>query len=100
MTNWFLSDQVAKQSPRETTAKGGANSLSPTSNKAQKMTLKILLLVSKSTQSFTNHIVSEKGGYWVSKYDPVYTFSRNGQAISRVYIMEKGSLAAIKDGGF
>lgn len=54
----------------------------------------------KNPQSFTDEILSEKPDYWADKYPPDYTFSRNGDTLSRVYLMEPGSLEEIQQKGF
>jgi 4-amino-4-deoxy-L-arabinose transferase-like glycosyltransferase len=54
----------------------------------------------KDPQSFANKIVEEKPQYWVSKYDPAYTLSRNGEEIVRVYLMVPGSLEVIRNMGY
>ncbi len=51
-------------------------------------------------QSHTDIISSDKAFYWASKYDPVYTFSRDGVAMVRIYQMKTGTLAEVKDQGF
>jgi 4-amino-4-deoxy-L-arabinose transferase-like glycosyltransferase len=50
----------------------------------------------KNPQSFTNEVLSEKPAYWVENYPPDYTFTLNDREVSRVYIMEPGSLLDIK----
>lgn len=50
-------------------------------------------------QSFTNDITYEKAEYWSINYDPVYTFTRNGSALVRIYIMEPGTLEEIMEKG-
>lgn len=54
----------------------------------------------KDPQSFTNDITEEKPNYWVSKHDPVYTLSRNGEEIVRVYLMVPGSMKELQEMGY
>jgi hypothetical protein len=54
----------------------------------------------KSPQSFIEVIENEKAAYWVEKYDPVYTLTRNGSDRVRVYMMEPGTLEEIIKKGF
>lgn len=42
-------------------------------------------------QTFTNSLSEKKAAYWVSKYTPVYTFSRNGRDTVYIYKMEPGT---------
>lgn len=51
-------------------------------------------------QSNTEEILSEKALYWSNKYEPVYTYSRNGDALVRIYIMKPGKLKDIIQEGF
>jgi hypothetical protein len=53
----------------------------------------------RNPQSFENNIISEKAAYWVSKYQPVHTLTKNGTDLVRIYIMEPGTLPEIKDMG-
>jgi 4-amino-4-deoxy-L-arabinose transferase-like glycosyltransferase len=54
----------------------------------------------RNPQSFINDIKEEKNAYWVSKYTPVYTFTRNGHDLVRVYIMQPGKLKDIVAKGY
>jgi len=54
----------------------------------------------KSPQSFIEVIENEKAAYWVEKYDPAYTLTRNGSDRVRVYMMEPGTLEEIIKKGF
>ncbi|MDC0449163.1 glycosyltransferase family 39 protein [bacterium] len=54
----------------------------------------------RDPQSFTNEILSEKAAYWVERYKPQYTFTRNGETLSRVYVMPVGTLAQIMEQGY
>lgn len=51
-------------------------------------------------QSHTDEILNAKADYWASKYEPVYTFSRGGTSLVRIYLMKPGSLESIKEHGF
>lgn len=54
----------------------------------------------KSPQSFENNIIYDKAAYWISRYQPVHTLTRNGSDLVRIYIMETGTLDDIKAKGF
>lgn len=54
----------------------------------------------KDPQSFTNKITNDKASYWVNKYPPNHTFSRNGEDLVAIYIMEPGELDEIIERGF
>ena len=51
-------------------------------------------------QSFTGHIYQDKAAYWAEKYPPVFTFSKGGQDLVRIYYMEPGTSAEIQVKGF
>ncbi|OGC45986.1 hypothetical protein A2V49_01935 [candidate division WWE3 bacterium RBG_19FT_COMBO_34_6] len=51
-------------------------------------------------QSFTDKIYQDKALYWSERYRPIFTFSRNGKDLVRVYFMEKGTLNELKIKGF
>jgi len=54
----------------------------------------------KNPQSFIEIIGNEKAAYWVGRYDPVYTLTKNGEDKVRVYMMEPGTLEEIIKKGF
>jgi len=54
----------------------------------------------KNPQSFTNKILQDKARYWSERYPPVFTFSKAGSDLVRVYKMEPGTLDEIKEKGF
>lgn len=51
-------------------------------------------------QSFTNDIQQEKAVYWSERYPPIFTYSKSGKDLVRVYYMEPGTLEEIKEKGF
>ncbi len=51
-------------------------------------------------QSFTNKIQQEKAVYWSERYHPIFTFSRSGKDLVRVYYMETGTLEEIIAKGY
>lgn len=51
-------------------------------------------------QSFTNKIQQEKALYWSERYPPVFTFSRSGKDLVRVYQMEPGTMEEILEKGY
>jgi hypothetical protein len=51
-------------------------------------------------QSFTNKIDQEKAQYWADRYPPIFTFSRSGKDLVRVYYMEPGTLDEIIEKGY
>jgi len=51
-------------------------------------------------QSFTNKILQEKAQYWSERYPPIFTFSRSGKDLVRVYQMEAGTLEEIVEKGY
>ncbi|MFC1722337.1 ArnT family glycosyltransferase [Patescibacteria group bacterium] len=51
-------------------------------------------------QSFNNKIQHEKAAYWSERYHPIFTFSRNGEDLVRVYYMESGKLEEIIEKGY
>ena len=51
-------------------------------------------------QSFTNQIQQKKAEYWAERYSPIFTFSRSGEDLVRVYYMESGSLDEIIEKGY
>jgi hypothetical protein len=51
-------------------------------------------------QSFTNQIQQEKALYWSERYPPVFTFSKSGKDLVRVYQMEPGTLEEIIEKGY
>lgn len=51
-------------------------------------------------QSFEENIVYDKAAYWVSKYEPVHTLTKNGVDLVRIYIMKTGTLNHIKGLGY
>lgn len=51
-------------------------------------------------QSFTNEIQQEKARYWADNYPPIFTFSKSGKDLVRVYYMEPGELDEIIEKGF
>ncbi|MFC1622027.1 glycosyltransferase family 39 protein [Patescibacteria group bacterium] len=53
-----------------------------------------------NSQSFTDKIQQEKAAYWAQRYNPIYTYSRNGQDLVRVYKMEPGTIYEIQDRGY
>ena len=54
----------------------------------------------KNPQSFINEIIERKPRYWVEHYSPVYTLSRNGDEIVRVYLMVPGGLRQLEEMGY
>lgn len=54
----------------------------------------------KNPQSFTNKILQDKARYWAERYPPIFTFSKAGSDLVRVYYMEPGTVEEIKDKGF
>jgi len=54
----------------------------------------------KEPQSFVGEILNEKALYWTQKYEPVYTVTRYGRDMVRVYIMEAGELEEIIEKGY
>ena len=54
----------------------------------------------KNPQSFENKVLSDKAAYWVNKYPPKHTFSRNGQDLVAIYIMPVGQLDEIISQGY
>ena len=54
----------------------------------------------KSPQTFTDAIYGEKQEYWLPKYAPVFTLSKNGEEIVRIYIMPQGNLREIRAKGY
>ncbi len=54
----------------------------------------------KNPQSFTNKIQQDKAKYWAERYPPIFTFSKNGSDLVRVYQMEPGTIEEIKVKGF
>jgi hypothetical protein len=51
-------------------------------------------------QSFTNKIQQDKAQYWADRYHPIFTFSRSGNDLVRVYYMEPGTLEEIIEKGY
>lgn len=51
-------------------------------------------------QSFTNTIQQEKAQYWADRYAPVFSFSKGGKDMVRVYSMEPGKLEQIIEKGY
>jgi len=51
-------------------------------------------------QSFTNNIQQEKASYWAERYPPVFTFSKSGKDLVRVYKMEPGTIEEIMKKGY
>ncbi|MFC1755919.1 ArnT family glycosyltransferase [Patescibacteria group bacterium] len=54
----------------------------------------------KNPQSFTNKIQQDKAKYWSERYPPIFTFSKSGSDLVRVYQMEPGTVEEIKEKGF
>ena len=54
----------------------------------------------KTPQSFVNTVENEKAKYWVERYDPVYTITRFGRDMVRIYIMEEGNVSDLIKNGF
>ncbi len=54
----------------------------------------------KEPQSFTTTISNKKAIYWSENYEPVYTVTRYGRDMVRVYIMEAGSYDEIIQKGY
>ncbi len=51
-------------------------------------------------QSFTDEILQDKVIYWSHKNNPVYTYSKNGEDMVRIYLMPQGSLEQIQLAGY
>jgi len=51
-------------------------------------------------QSFTNSIQQEKALYWSGRYPPIFTFSKSGKDLVRVYQMEPGTMEEIVEKGY
>jgi len=54
----------------------------------------------KNPQSYTEDISNDKVNYWINKYDPQFSLTRNGRDMVRVYMMEKGTAQEIIEKGF
>jgi hypothetical protein len=53
-----------------------------------------------SPQTFTESASGEKSAYWMEKYDPIFTLTKEGQDYVRMYIMETGNIKEIKEKGY
>jgi hypothetical protein len=51
-------------------------------------------------QSFLPISPDSKAAYWADRYHPIFTFTRNGNDLVRVYYMEPGTLQEIKLKGY
>jgi len=54
----------------------------------------------RNPQSFENVVVHQKVSYWMSKYKPIYVYSKNGINMVEIYLMEPGGKEVIIDKGF
>ena len=54
----------------------------------------------KNPQSFTNKIQQDKALYWSERYPPVFTFSRGGKDLVRIFKMEPGTVEEIMEKGY
>lgn len=53
-----------------------------------------------NSQSFTDDIPQEKASYWASRYNPIFTFSKNSKDLVRVYSMEAGTVEEVQALGY
>lgn len=51
-------------------------------------------------QSLNNKIDSEKALYWSERYHPVFTYSKKGRDMARVYYMQPGTYKELIDRGY
>lgn len=54
----------------------------------------------KYPQTFSEAPTNEKSAYWMENYQPIFTLTKNGQDLVRMYIMEPGSLDEILAKGY
>ncbi len=54
----------------------------------------------EAPQSFSSSSGSNKASYWMQKYEPIFTLTRSGVALVRVYIMQPGDLLTIQSEGY